>query len=79
MQLGVPAFEVPVPVPGAVRDEIGAGDVFAAALFTALARGEGARAAVAFAHAAAGVRIAGEGPEAIGDASAVCARVRALS
>jgi sugar/nucleoside kinase (ribokinase family) len=70
---------VPVPGLGTVRDDIGAGDVFAAALFTALARGESAREAVAFAHAAAAVRIGGKGPGAIGDASEIASRARALS
>jgi pfkB family carbohydrate kinase len=78
-QAGRPAFEMPVPSLGAVRDDIGAGDVFAAALFTALARGESAREAVALAHAAAAVRIGGTGPGAIGDASEIASRARSLS
>ena len=78
-QRGGREFEVPVPAHGEVRDDIGAGDVFAAALFTVLARGEGARKAVAFAHAAAAVRIGGEGPGAVGDASEISSRVRALT
>jgi hypothetical protein len=76
---GADAFEVPVPATGAVRDDVGAGDVFAAALFIALARGEDTRAAVARAHAAAGQRIAGEGPGAIGDAAAIDSRLRSLA
>lgn len=71
-------FEVGVPAHEAVRDDVGAGDVFAAALFTALARGEQAREAVAFAHAAAAVRIAGEGPEAIGGGAAIETQLRAV-
>ncbi len=69
-------FDVPVPALGVLRDDIGAGDVFAAALFIELARGEDARAAVARAHAAAAERIAGDGPGAVADAAAVEARLR---
>jgi len=68
-------FEVRVPQTGEVRDDVGAGDVFAAALFTALARGEDPRAAVELAHAAAAVRIAGEGAGAIGDDRAIGSRL----
>jgi hypothetical protein len=49
-----------------VRDDIGAGDVFAAAFFVALAEGREPLAAASFANAAAAVRIAGVGPGAIG-------------
>jgi hypothetical protein len=49
-----------------VRDELGAGDVFAAAFFVALAEGREPLAAAAFANTAAAVRIAGQGPAAIG-------------
>ncbi|MGN6372774.1 MAG: PfkB family carbohydrate kinase [Solirubrobacteraceae bacterium] len=48
------------------RDDLGAGDVFAAAFFVALQRAEPAASAARFASAAAAVRIAGEGPAAIG-------------
>ncbi|HEX4563919.1 MAG TPA: PfkB family carbohydrate kinase [Solirubrobacteraceae bacterium] len=74
---GARPFELHVPPHDAVRDDVGAGDVFAAALFTALARGEGARAAVTLAHAAAAVRIAGDGAAAIGDAAAIDAQLGA--
>jgi hypothetical protein len=74
---GRSAFDVPALATNAVRDDVGAGDVFAAALFIALARGETARDAVVRAHAAAALRIAGEGPGAIGDAAAIDARLRA--
>jgi hypothetical protein len=50
----------------AVRDELGAGDVFAAAFFVALSESRDPLAAVSFANAAAAVRIAGVGPGAIG-------------
>jgi len=69
-------FEVRVPEAEDVRDDIGAGDVFAAALFTSLARGEDARAAVELAHAAAAVRIAGEGAAAIGERRAIDSRLQ---
>jgi sugar/nucleoside kinase (ribokinase family) len=49
----------------AVRDDIGAGDVFAAAFFVALAEGRAALEAATFANAAACARIAGVGPQAI--------------
>ncbi|HEX5308656.1 MAG TPA: PfkB family carbohydrate kinase [Solirubrobacteraceae bacterium] len=55
-----------IPHPVAVSDDLGAGDVFAAALFVALAEDQDPRAAVSFGHAAAAVRIAGVGPNAIG-------------
>jgi sugar/nucleoside kinase (ribokinase family) len=59
--LKIPAAHVPH-----VRDELGAGDVFAAALFVALAEGAEPLAAATFANTAAAVRIAGQGPAAIG-------------
>lgn len=59
--LKVPAANVPD-----VRDELGAGDVFAAAFFVALAEGREPLAAATFANTAAAVRIAGQGPAAIG-------------
>jgi sugar/nucleoside kinase (ribokinase family) len=50
----------------AVSDDLGAGDVFAAAFFVALAEGQDPIAAASFANAAAAVRIAGSGPGSIG-------------
>jgi sugar/nucleoside kinase (ribokinase family) len=61
------------------RDDIGAGDVFAAAFFIALAEGSAPRAAASFAHAAAGVRIAGDGPGAIGDRTLIHARANTIA
>ena len=68
-------------VPGVAEfhDDVGAGDVFAAAFFIALCEGRPAPAAAAFANAAAAVRIAGPGADAIGDRSAVEARLRAAA
>jgi len=49
-----------------VDDDLGAGDVFAAAFFVALAASQDPIAAASFANAAAAVRIVGSGPGAIG-------------
>lgn len=48
------------------HDDLGAGDVFAAAFFVALQEGLSPPAAARFGNAAAAVRIAGDGPHAIG-------------
>jgi sugar/nucleoside kinase (ribokinase family) len=58
-----------------IRDDMGAGDVFAAAFFLALADGEDPPAAAAFANAAAAIRITGLGPDAVGDRAAIQARL----
>ncbi|MHB1808590.1 MAG: PfkB family carbohydrate kinase [Solirubrobacteraceae bacterium] len=60
----------PTPVRRLV-DDLGAGDVFAAAFFVALERGREAGEAAAFASAAAAVRIEGLGPEAVGRPDAI--------
>jgi sugar/nucleoside kinase (ribokinase family) len=70
---------VEVPAVERLVDDIGAGDVFAAALFIALCEGRSPLDAVAFGHAAAAVRIAGDGPEAIGRRDAIEARLRGVS
>jgi hypothetical protein len=59
-------------------DDVGAGDVFAAAFFIALEEGRAAVAAAEFANAAAAVRMGGAGAQAIGDRSAIEARLRAV-
>jgi sugar/nucleoside kinase (ribokinase family) len=59
LELDVPALDSPV-------DDLGAGDVFAAAFFIALAESHDARHAARFAHAAAVVRMSAAGPDAIG-------------
>lgn len=69
-------LEVPPVAP--LLDDTGAGDVFAAAFFIALADGEDARAAAALANAAAAVRLSGYGPDAVGDRAAIEARIGAL-
>lgn len=72
------AVRTAVPPVERIRDDTGAGDVFAAAFFLALAEGRDARAACAFANAAAAVRLSGEGPEAVGDGAAIEARMGAV-
>jgi hypothetical protein len=57
--------QTPFPPTVTMRDDIGAGDVFAAAFFVALAEGRTAPRAAVFANTAASTRIAGEGPDAI--------------
>jgi sugar/nucleoside kinase (ribokinase family) len=70
----VPVAEITRP-----RDDLGAGDVFAAAFFVALAEGSPPQRAAVFANAAAAVRICGEGAAAIGDRAAITARVAAFN
>jgi sugar/nucleoside kinase (ribokinase family) len=70
VRVAVPAIERP-------RDDLGAGDVFAAAFFVALAEGQPAARAAAFANAAAAVRVSDAGADAIGDRPAIEARLRA--
>jgi hypothetical protein len=69
-------LSVPTPPVAAPVDDLGAGDVFAAAFFIALHEGLPPARAAAFANAAAAVRIAGAGPGAIGDRRAIEARLR---
>jgi hypothetical protein len=76
---GEPTEAVDVPAVEDPREDVGAGDVFAAAFFVALAEGETASRAAAFANAAAGVRIGGTGAAAIGGRTAVEARLRAVA
>jgi len=65
---------VAVPAIGALRDDLGAGDVFAAAFFVALREGRPAEAAASFANAAAAIRIEGLGASAIGSRAQIDAR-----
>lgn len=60
----------PRPMRGA-HDDLGAGDVFAAAFFIALRDGLTPRQAAMRGNAAAAVRIGGQGPDAIGDRTAI--------
>jgi hypothetical protein len=59
--------QTPLPPLLGVRDDLGAGDVFAAAFFVALAEGRTPLQAATLGNAAAAVRIAGDGATAIGD------------
>ena len=70
------AIELPVPPVAGVLDDLGAGDVFAAAFFIALAGGRSPVAAASFANAAAAVRVRGEGAGAIGDRASIEGRMR---
>ncbi len=65
---------VPVPVTEHPRDDLGAGDVFAAAFFVALHEGRSPVDAAACGNAAAAVRVAGTGAQAIGDRAAIALR-----
>jgi sugar/nucleoside kinase (ribokinase family) len=76
---GGETVSVEVPAIEQLCDDLGAGDVFAAALFVTLGEGQAPRDAVAFANAAAAVRIAGAGADAIGDRGAVLARLASVS
>ena len=61
------------------RDDVGAGDVFAAAFFVAIAEGQPPADAARFANAAAAVRISAVGADAIGHRPAIEARLRAVA
>jgi sugar/nucleoside kinase (ribokinase family) len=69
LELDVPPLTHPV-------DDIGAGDVFAAALFVALEEGRPVLEAAGFASAAAAVRMSGVGAGAIGGRAEIEARLR---
>jgi sugar/nucleoside kinase (ribokinase family) len=58
------------------QDDLGAGDVFAAALFVALAEGQSTTEAVSYASAAAAARLGGVGASAIGGRDAVSQRLK---
>lgn len=68
-------LRIPVPPLDAPAEDLGAGDVFAAALFLALHEGQAPGEAAAFAHAAAALRLGGIGPAAIGGRAAIKARL----
>jgi sugar/nucleoside kinase (ribokinase family) len=70
------ATRVPVPATAHPRDDLGAGDVFAAAFFMALREGRTPVEAAAYGNAAAAVRIASLGPGAVGDRAAIAAAPR---
>jgi sugar/nucleoside kinase (ribokinase family) len=70
------AAQVPTPAVAQPRDDLGAGDVFAAAFFIALHDGLTPAEAAAYGNAAAAVRIASAGAQAIGDRAAVAGALR---
>jgi hypothetical protein len=67
--------QVQAPAVAAPRDDLGAGDVFAAAFFVALHEGLPPTRAATFANAAAAIRIEGLGADAIGGRGAIEARL----
>jgi sugar/nucleoside kinase (ribokinase family) len=67
--------QVQAPALAHPRDDLGAGDVFAAAFFIALREGLPPAQAAAWGNAAAAIRIEGIGADAIGDRRAIEARV----
>jgi hypothetical protein len=69
-------IHIPVPTAAQPREDLGAGDVFAAAFFVALYEGRSPAQAAMYGNAAAVVRIAGEGPGAIGDRAAIATAPR---
>lgn len=71
--------ELHVPALDQLRDDLGAGDVFAAAFFVALADGRDALQAASFANAAAAVRVSGVGADAIGGPAEIDARLSAVA
>lgn len=70
-------MQTPPPPTVIMRDDIGAGDVFAAAFFVALAEGRTPLQAATFGNAAAALRIAGVGPSTIGRREAIVPRATA--
>jgi sugar/nucleoside kinase (ribokinase family) len=68
-----------VPPLSAAVDDLGAGDVFAAAFFVALSEGRSPTAAMDFANAAAAVRMGSLGASAIGDRDTILARMGAVA
>jgi sugar/nucleoside kinase (ribokinase family) len=72
VELEVPKVEQPV-------DDLGAGDVFAAAFFVALTEGQSPLEAAGFANAAAAVRMQGVGAGAVGERAAIEARLSTAS
>jgi 1D-myo-inositol 3-kinase len=72
-------LELAVPLVEDVVEDLGAGDVFAAAFFIALAGGQPAREAVALANAAAALRMGARGGGAVGRLGEIEARAHAAA
>ena len=77
--LGSAVETLPVPALAETVDDLGAGDVFAAAFFIALSEALSPTEAVRFASAAAAVRMCGAGANAIGGRDAIEARLLATT
>jgi sugar/nucleoside kinase (ribokinase family) len=73
---GGPTLELEVPRVEHLVDDIGAGDVFAAAFFVALHEGRAPADAATLGNAAAAVRIGGAGSDAVGTREVIRARLR---
>jgi sugar/nucleoside kinase (ribokinase family) len=73
---GGQVVQVKAPAVAAPREDLGAGDVFAAAFFIALRDGHSPAHAASHGNAAAAIRIGGIGADAIGDRHAIEARLR---
>jgi len=71
------ATEVSAPVSEGPREDLGAGDVFAAAFFIALREGQPPEIAADFAGAAAALRVGAPGTDGIADRASIESRVRA--
>jgi hypothetical protein len=81
-ELHIPGADVAMvraPLVDDVIDDLGAGDVFAAAFFIALHEGADPQQAARVGHAAAAVRIGAYGPDAIGHRAQIEARMSARS
>ncbi len=79
LRAGDPELMVEVPHLERPGDDVGAGDVFAAAFFIALVEGQAPGSAAEFANAAAAVRMSGAGAPAIGARAAIEARLQAVA
>jgi sugar/nucleoside kinase (ribokinase family) len=73
------ALELDVPAVEDAVDDLGAGDVFAAAFFIALSDGRSPLDAASFANAAAAVRMRGADADAIGGRAAIAARLSSVA
>ncbi len=72
---GEGSHRVAVPAVERMYEDLGAGDVFAAAFFIGLADGEDPLRAAKFANAAASLRVSGYGPGAVPDGATIATRV----
>jgi sugar/nucleoside kinase (ribokinase family) len=75
---GDASVRLPALAPVALVEDLGAGDVFAAAFFVALRDGVDPVSAANFGQAAACLRLAARGPAAVADRAAILGRLRVL-